>query len=103
MESNWSLKNNVYNADFSVDALIDSIRLFEILKNKNIQINNTFIRGNVIGSCITSSLIGNATNNLEINNSFADADIKGKYISINKTIDEHGKREIGTPKTISST
>ena len=34
MESNWSLKNNVYNADFSVDALIDSIRLFEILKNK---------------------------------------------------------------------
>ena len=30
------------------------------------------------------------------------SDIKGKYISINKTIDEHGKREIGTPKTLSS-
>lgn len=30
------------------------------------------------------------------------SDIKGNYISINKTIDEHGKREIGTPKTISS-
>lgn len=34
MESNWSLKNNVFNADFSVDEIINSIRLFEILKNK---------------------------------------------------------------------
>ena len=34
MESNWSLKNNVFNADFSVDDIINSIRLFEILKNK---------------------------------------------------------------------
>lgn len=34
MESNWSLKNNVFKADFSVDEIINSIRLFEILKNK---------------------------------------------------------------------
>lgn len=34
MKSNWSLKNNVYNADFYVDDIINSIRLFEILKNK---------------------------------------------------------------------
>lgn len=34
MERNWSLKNNVFNADFSVDEIINSIRLFEILKNK---------------------------------------------------------------------
>jgi hypothetical protein len=34
MENNWSLKNNVFNADFSVDEIINSIRLFEILKNK---------------------------------------------------------------------
>lgn len=30
------------------------------------------------------------------------SDIKDNYITINKTIDEHGKREIGTPKTLSS-
>lgn len=30
------------------------------------------------------------------------SDIKDNSISINKTIDEHGKREIGTPKTLSS-
>ncbi len=30
------------------------------------------------------------------------SDLNGDYIRINKTIDEHGKREIGTPKTISS-
>lgn len=30
------------------------------------------------------------------------SDINGNYITINKTIDEHGKREIGTPKTLSS-
>lgn len=29
-------------------------------------------------------------------------DINDNYVTINKTIDEHGKREIGTPKTISS-
>lgn len=29
-------------------------------------------------------------------------DIEGEYISINKTIDEHGKREVGSPKTLSS-
>ena len=29
-------------------------------------------------------------------------DLNGDYIRINKTIDEHGKREIGTPKTMSS-
>lgn len=30
------------------------------------------------------------------------SDLMDNYISINKTIDEHGKREIGTPKTNSS-
>lgn len=30
------------------------------------------------------------------------SDIKEKCVSINKTIDEHGNREIGTPKTLSS-
>ncbi|MCX4249129.1 MAG: tyrosine-type recombinase/integrase [Bacilli bacterium] len=30
------------------------------------------------------------------------SDINSNYITINKTIDEHGKREIGTPKTNSS-
>ncbi len=30
------------------------------------------------------------------------SDIKDNYVTINKTIDEHGKREIGTPKTLSS-
>ena len=30
------------------------------------------------------------------------SDIRGNYIYINKTIDSHGKREIGTPKTLSS-
>ncbi len=30
------------------------------------------------------------------------SDLKGKYISINKTMDEHGKRDIGTPKSLSS-
>lgn len=30
------------------------------------------------------------------------SDLKGKYLSINKTIESHGKREIGTPKTQSS-
>ncbi len=30
------------------------------------------------------------------------SDLRGDYISINKTIDEHGKRELGTPKTFSS-
>ena len=29
-------------------------------------------------------------------------DINGNFITINKTIDEHGKRELGTPKTYSS-
>lgn len=30
------------------------------------------------------------------------SDIQGNYLIINKTIDSHGKREIGTPKTLSS-
>lgn len=30
------------------------------------------------------------------------SDIVGNYVTINKTIDSHGKREIGTPKTLSS-
>lgn len=30
------------------------------------------------------------------------SDLKSNYITINKTIDEHGKREFSTPKTISS-
>ena len=30
------------------------------------------------------------------------SDLDGKFISINKTIDEHGKRHVGTPKTLSS-
>ena len=30
------------------------------------------------------------------------SDLQGDYIFINKTISEHGKREIGTPKTLSS-
>ncbi len=30
------------------------------------------------------------------------SDLKNNYININKTIDEHGKREFSTPKTISS-
>lgn len=30
------------------------------------------------------------------------SDLKGNYISINKTIDEHGKREINSPKTKNS-
>jgi len=30
------------------------------------------------------------------------SDLKGNYISINKTMNEHGKREITTPKTFSS-
>ena len=30
------------------------------------------------------------------------SDLKGNYININKTIDEHGKRTLGTPKTVSS-
>lgn len=29
-------------------------------------------------------------------------DINGNFITVNKTIDEHGKRELGTPKTYSS-
>ena len=30
------------------------------------------------------------------------SDLQGDFIVINKTIDEHGKREVGTPKTLSS-
>lgn len=30
------------------------------------------------------------------------SDLRGDYINIDKTIDEHGKREIGTPKSLSS-
>lgn len=30
------------------------------------------------------------------------SDMNNEYISINKTMDEHGKREVGTPKTMSS-
>lgn len=34
MENKWNLKQYVYNADISVDDIINTIRVFEILKEK---------------------------------------------------------------------
>jgi hypothetical protein len=34
MEDNWNLKNYVYRSEISVDDIINSIRVFELLKEK---------------------------------------------------------------------
>lgn len=34
MENKWNLKQYVYNADISVEEMINTIRVFEILKEK---------------------------------------------------------------------
>lgn len=34
MENKWNLKQYVYSADISVDEIINTIRVFEILKEK---------------------------------------------------------------------
>ena len=34
MENKWNLKQYVYSADISVDDIINTIRVFEILKEK---------------------------------------------------------------------
>ena len=34
MKKNWSLENNVYCSEFTVEELIDAIRVFEVLKTK---------------------------------------------------------------------
>ena len=34
MKKNWSLKNNVYCSEFTVEELIEAIRVFEVLKTK---------------------------------------------------------------------
>jgi hypothetical protein len=34
MEKNWSLKTHVYNANISVNDLMQSIEVFDILKHK---------------------------------------------------------------------
>lgn len=34
MKDNWNLKRDVYNAELTVGEMIDSIRVFEVLKNK---------------------------------------------------------------------
>lgn len=34
MKKNWSLENNVYCSEFTVEELIDAIRVFEALKAK---------------------------------------------------------------------
>lgn len=34
MENKWNLKQYVYNADISVEDIINTIRVFEILKEK---------------------------------------------------------------------
>ena len=34
MKKNWSLENNVYCSEFTIEELIDSIRVFEVLKAK---------------------------------------------------------------------
>ena len=34
MENNWNLKTNVYDADFTVDELIDAISVFDRLHQK---------------------------------------------------------------------
>lgn len=62
----------VYYND-SISSLINNIN--------NSRINNTFVRGNIVGKYITSSLIGSVSNNLELNNTFSDANINGKYIT----------------------
>ena len=34
MEKKWSLNNNVYRSDITIDEYISSIRLFDVLKSK---------------------------------------------------------------------
>lgn len=34
MKKNWSLENNVYRSEFTVEELIGVIRVFEVLKAK---------------------------------------------------------------------
>ena len=34
MEKKWSLNNNVYRSEITIDEYLNSIRLFEVLKSK---------------------------------------------------------------------
>ena len=45
MKKNWSLENNVYCSEFTVEELIDAIRVFEVLKAK--YPNNETITGSI--------------------------------------------------------
>ena len=70
------LSDLIFEISYNTDSISGIIHNFD-----NSRMNNILIRGHIESKYIAAPLIVSATNNVEINNGFNDANVKAKYIA----------------------